>query len=145
VSSFRRVLLWSGLVGLLLNGLLAILATWLVTGGILRAPLPQPFSALLLSIVLAGFSLLEIPMMVFVMRRLMAERRGNHQFVLGLNALFVFFAGVYGTPVLLLTGNLAWGWILCGLGLVRLAASLLFVQEPGSPVHSDDAGEARPG
>ena len=50
--------------------------------------------------------------------------------LLGLNAVFVFFAAVYGVPVLLLTGSMVWGLVLCALGLARLAASLFFVRVP---------------
>ncbi|MBN1139768.1 MAG: hypothetical protein JXM73_24565, partial [Anaerolineae bacterium] len=59
-----------------------------------------------------------------------AGRSKNQALAFKLNAVFVFFAAVYGTPVLLLTGNLSWGLALCTLGLARLAASLLFVREP---------------
>jgi hypothetical protein len=135
---FRRILLGSSLVGLLLNGLLAACATWLVTSGSLKVLLPQPLIALLLAVIFGGLSLAEIPVMVFAMRHLLATQQGHHAFVLGLNVLFIFFAAVYGTPVLLLTGSLAWGWILCGLGLVRLAASQLFVREGSHPIASDD-------
>jgi cytochrome b subunit of formate dehydrogenase len=69
-------------------------------------------------------------MMVFTMRRLVAERPNNRTFVLGLNTVYVFFAAVYGVPVLLLTGNLVWGLVLCALGLVRLAVSSLLVHRP---------------
>jgi hypothetical protein len=64
------------------------------------------------------------------MRRLATERPDNRGVVMGLNALYVFFAAVYGLPVLLLTGSVAWGLALCALGLVRFVASLLFVHEP---------------
>jgi hypothetical protein len=129
VSRFQRNLLLSGLAGLLACGLLATAAAWLSTGGVVKAPLPYPALTLLFVLIFGGFSLAEIPLMVFAMRRLLIERQENYRFVLGLNALFVFFAAVYGTPVLLLTGNLTWGLALCGLGIVRLAASLLFVRE----------------
>jgi hypothetical protein len=128
VSRSRRFLLWGGLAGLLLGGLLSALCTWLVSSGILPILLPQPLIAILLTAFLGAFSLAEIPMMVFAMRRLTAERPANAVFVLGLNALFCFFAGIYGAPVLLLTGSLGWGWALCSLSILRLAASLLFVQ-----------------
>ncbi len=130
MASFRRYLVLSGIGGLLANGALAAGATWLVSSGTIAALLPYPTVTLLLTLILGGFSLAEMPMMVLVMRRLAVERRGNVGFVLGLNALFVFFAAVYGAPVLLITGNLWWGLGLCGLGVVRLAASLLFVHEP---------------
>jgi hypothetical protein len=80
-------------------------------------------------IVFGGFSIAEIPMMIFAMRQLAAERLENRGVVLGLNALYVFFAAVYGVPVLLLTGNIGWGLALCGLGLVRFVTSLAFVHE----------------
>lgn len=132
MARFRRHLLLSGVGGLLAEGALVTIAAWLVRSGTIPALLPYPIVALLLALVLGGFSLAEVPMMVLAMRRLAAERRDNVGFVLGLNALFVFFAAVYGVPVLLLTGNLGWGLGLCGLGIGRLAASLLLVHEPRS-------------
>jgi hypothetical protein len=129
-------LLWSGLAGLVLDGLLATVATWLVAGGLIRPPLPQPLVVLLVVVILGGISLVEIPLMVFALRHLAADQPRNRRLLPGLNAVYVFFAGIYGTPVLLLTGNLTWGWILCGLGLVRLATSLLLVPRA--------AQEARP-
>lgn len=129
MSGLRRDLLLGGLAGLLACGLLATAAAWLSTGGVVKALLPYPLLTLLFALIFGGFSLAEIPLMVFAMRRLLIERQGNYRFVLGLNALFVFFAAVYGTPVLLLTGSLTWGLALCGLGIVRLAASLVFVRE----------------
>jgi len=130
MSRFRLHLLWSGLGGLLADAVLAAVAACLVSSGTVKILLPHPIVALLLALILGSFSLAEVPIMVLVMRRLAAERRDNVGFVLGMNALFVFFAAVYGAPVLLLTGNLAWGLGLCGLGFVRLAASLLFVRPP---------------
>jgi hypothetical protein len=141
---FRRILLGSSLVGLLLNGLLAAFATWLVTSSMLKVLLPQPLIALLLVVIFGGLSLAEIPVMIFAMRYLLAQQQGHYAFVLGVNALFVFFAAVYGTPVLLLTGSLAWSWILCGLGLVRLAASQLFVRDVSHPVVSSDGKDIVP-
>jgi hypothetical protein len=130
MSRFRLSLLLSGLVGLLACALLAAVAAWLVTSGRIKALLPYPMVSLLFGLVFGGISLAEIPMMVFAMRRLMAERKENRGVVLGLNVLFVFFAAVYGLPVLLFTGSLGWGLALCALGLVRFVASLLFVHEP---------------
>jgi hypothetical protein len=132
-SRFRRSLLWSGLAGMFPAAMLAVLSTWLINSGILPVLLPQPIIRLLLVLILGGFSLAEIPMMIFAMRRLASERRSNHGFVLAINALYVFFAGIYGAPVMLLTGSLGWGWALCSLSIVRLAASLLFVRQTEPP------------
>jgi hypothetical protein len=130
MSRFRRNLLLSGLGGLLACGLLAAVAARLVAGGAVKPLLPYPTLVLLFVLIFGGFSVAEVPMMVFAMRRLLVERKGNYGFVLGLNAFYVFFAAVYGSPVLLLTGHLSWGLALCGLGVVRLMASLVFVREP---------------
>jgi hypothetical protein len=116
--------------GLLACGLLAATATWLVTLGTLKPPLPHQAVTLLLVVVFGAFSIAEIPMMIFALRRLAAERMENQGAVLGLNALYVFFAAVYAVPVLLLTGSVGWGLALCGLGLVRFLTSLAFVHEP---------------
>jgi hypothetical protein len=135
MAPLRRRLLWSGLVGLCLDALLATFATLVVVTGLLMPPLPQPLFVLLAVVVLGGLSLVEIPLMVFALRHLAAGQRGNRRLLPALNALYVFFAGVYGAPVLLITGNLVWGWILCGLGLIRLATTLLLVRQPELEAH----------
>jgi hypothetical protein len=127
MSRFRRRLLLSGLAGLVANGILAAVVAWLVASGAIKAPLPYPLVTLLATLILAGFSLAEIPIMIVAMRHL------DQALALGLNAVFVFFAAVYGAPVLLLTGSLGWGLALCALGVVRLAASLLFVNDTVAP------------
>lgn len=132
MSRFRRNLMLAGISGLLASLLLAIVSTWLVTSKILSPPLPYRSVALLLVVVLGGFSLAEIPIMIFTMRRLSAESTDNHRVVAGLNALYVLFAAVYGVPVSLLTGSMGWGLALCALSLVRFITSLAFVQEPTS-------------
>jgi hypothetical protein len=139
---FRYHLLLSGLGGLAADAALAAAAAWLIMNGVIKAPLPYDLAhsahapglptvvTLLTTVTFAGFSLAEIPIMVLAMRRLAAERPSNHAFVLGLNAIFCFFAAVYGVLVLLLTGSIVPGLALCALGVVRLMASLLFVHEP---------------
>lgn len=134
MDRFRRNLLLTGLTGLLLAALLGSAATWLVVNGHLTPPLSFPPVVWLLAAVLGGFSLAEIPLMVFVMRRLVVERESNRAAVLGLNALYVFFAAVYGVPLILLTGSLAWGLALCALSLVRLATSMIFVRRSRSRI-----------
>jgi hypothetical protein len=135
----RIFLLLSGLAGLLACALLAAGCAWLVSSASFHVLVPFPNVALLVALVLGSFSLAEIPMMVFLMRRLLAERKGNLGVVVGLNALYIFFAAVYGAPVLLLTGSLGWGLALCSLGLVRLASSLLFVRPP-APTSEVESG-----
>ncbi len=129
MTRFRRNMVLGGLGGLLACGLLTTLSVWLLSSGVLTPPLSYRVVALLIALVFGGFSLAEIPLMVFSMRRLIAERHDNRVLVWGLNAFYVFFAAVYGVPVLLLTGSAGWGLALCGLSLIRLVASLMFVRE----------------
>lgn len=131
MSTFRRNLFLSGLGGLLACSLAAVLSLWLIRSSTLVPPLPYPLITILFVVVFGGFSLGEIPLMVFALRRLAAERSENRGLVWGLNSLYVFFAAVYGLPVLLITGSVAWGLALCGLGVVRFATTLAFVQEIG--------------
>lgn len=125
---FRRRIVLSGLAGLLASGLLAAVAAWLVRSGIITPLLPYRAVTLLLVLILGGFSLVEIPVMVLAMQRLAAERRDNRGIVWGLNTLYVFFAAVYGVPVMFLTGSLGWGLALCAFSLGRFVASLLSVR-----------------
>ena len=127
MRQFRRQLWLSSISGLFACVLLSALAAWLVTSNTLRPPLPHDLVTLLLVIVLGGFSVAEIPLMIFAMRRLVSEGLENRGVVLALNALYVGFAAVYGVPVLLLTGGIGWGLALCSLGLVRFATSLVLI------------------
>jgi len=132
MTRFRRRVLLSGLAGLTANAALAALAAWLIAGGLVKAPLPYPLVTLVAAVALGGLSLAEIPIMVLAIRHLAAERSQDQRLALGLNAVFVFFAAVYGVPMLLITGSLGWGLALCALGLARLVASLLIVNQPHS-------------
>ncbi len=76
-------------------------------------------------------SVAEIPLMIFGLNRMAAggDRRAV-RLVTVTNALFVFFAAVYGAPVILLSGRVAAGLALCALGLLRLFSALAFVKLP---------------
>jgi hypothetical protein len=129
VSQFHRNLLLSSFGGLLACGLVAAASAWLIHSSTVTPPLPYRPITLLLVTAFGAFSLAEIPLMVLAMRRLVAERPENLGFTWGLNSLYVFFAAVYGVPILFITGSSGWGLALCGLGLVRFATSLIFVRE----------------
>ena len=129
MSPFRRNMLLSGLGGLFVCGLVTAIAIWLLTSGAFAAPLPYPAVTLLFIMIFGAFSIAEIPMMVYAMRRLVIERKGNYGVVIGLNAVYVSFAGVYALPVFLFTGSVLGGLALSALGIVRLVASLLLVRE----------------
>ena len=70
------------------------------------------------------FSLGEIPLMIYALRRLTASAAGVRP-ALVTNAAFTFFSAVYAAPFLLLTGQVEISLALAGLCLVRLAGALL--------------------
>lgn len=74
------------------------------------------------------FSLAEIPMMVFGMRR-MTRRASGRWLAILTNAAFTFFAALYAAPLILLTGRVWVGVALAGLGLVRFVSTLWFVPD----------------
>jgi len=71
------------------------------------------------------FSLGEIPLMIYALRRLAGSVGGARPAVLT-NAAFTFFGAVYAAPFLLLTGQVDVSLALAGLCLVRLAGALWF-------------------
>lgn len=130
--SFRSNLIVSGLLGLAAGALLAAAAVWVAAHHLIPLPplLSSPPVVLIFTLIFGAFSIAEIPLMVFTMRRLAVERQDNRGLVVGLNALYVFFAAVYALPVLLLTGSIPWGLALSALGIVRFFTGLLFVPVP---------------
>jgi hypothetical protein len=130
MNSLHPNLTLSGLTGLFAAALLAAASAWLVADGVIPILLPNPTVILFLGVLFGAVSVAEIPITVFAMRRLLVAGGRNRGLVPGLNALFCFFAAVYGLPVLLLTGSLGWGLALCSLAAARFAASLLFVRDP---------------
>jgi hypothetical protein len=69
------------------------------------------------------FSLGEVPMMLFALRRLAGSAGGARPAILT-NAAFTFFGAVYAASFLLLTGQVEVSLALAGLCLVRLAGAL---------------------
>lgn len=95
------------------------------------APLVGGVGVWLLLGFLLFFSLAEIPLMIFGMRRMVDSDSGTRLAIL-INAAFTFFAAVYAAPFLLLTGRVKIGLALASLCLFRFASALSFV--PGSRV-----------
>jgi hypothetical protein len=121
----RSQLALSGGIGLaggvaLMGGALFLLAR---TG---LEPLVTGWVAWLLLAGVLGFSLAEIPVMVFGMRQMASGTSGNRLIVVT-NAAFTSFAAVYAVPFLVLTGRVGIGIALAGLGLVRFFSALWFV------------------
>ena len=129
MGRFRRNLILAGIAGLLASACLVGISLWLVTSELVKPPFPYSLVELPLAIVLGGFSVAEIPVMLFAMRRLLDGRPANESIATWLNGLYVFFAAMYSVPVTLLTGNAEYTLALSALSVVRFASSLAFVRE----------------
>lgn len=120
---------------LALSGALGVLGGAALIGGAVflsqrtgLKPLVTGWGIWLLFGFLLLFSLAEIPLMVFGMRRL--TRRAFAGWLAALtNAAFTFFAALYAAPLILLTGRVWVGVALAGLGLVRFVSALWFVPD----------------
>ena len=76
-----------------------------------------------------ALSVVEIPMMVYALRKLGEGRRGTPRYALAVtNAFYVFFAAVYAGIYVLLTGQVVSGGVLSAFGIVRFFSSLFFVR-----------------
>ncbi len=123
-------LLPSGLIGLAGNAILALTAAFLIWFKVIPALLTGWPGWIVFAFFLV-ISVVEIPLMIFGLNKIAAggDRRAA-RIVAVTNALFVFFAAVYGVPVILLTGWVVAGLALCALGVLRLFSALAFVKLP---------------
>jgi hypothetical protein len=77
---------------------------------------------------LAVFSVAEIPVMIFGMRRMAASTHPRAKLIaLVTNIGFTFFAAVYAAPFILLTGYLWAGVALAALSLARYVSAIIFL------------------
>ncbi len=111
----------SGAVGLALAALVYFLAARVV-GGILREVLaglvPLPETQAIVFVILLGFSLLEMPVMIFALRTLHGDK-GSQGVFYALNALYVAFASAYAALMVLLFGESSFSELLVGMSAVR--------------------------
>ncbi len=122
----RNRLIASGMVGLIVGGLLTVVAAgWAIQAP--GAPLIQGRVATLsLMAFVLVFSLAEIPLMVVALRKIAASP-GDQWVLMLANGAFVFFAAFYAAPFTVLTRQVAAGVGLAGICLLRLLCSFLFV------------------
>jgi len=126
VGMTSRNPLWlSGLSGLALAVILTI-----GTVGAVRYGLPplvvSVTGRLILLVFVLFFSVVEIPLMVVALRRIVSSSTSVWVPTVT-HAAFVFFAAFYAAPYTLLTGQIWVGVALASLSLIRLGISLVFV------------------
>lgn len=125
-----------------LSGGLGVIGGALLTGGALfLLPDMRPVALIgglamwALLAFLLFFSLVEIPLMIYAMRRMVNSPSGRRLATLT-TAVFTFFAAVYALPFLLLTGRAGVGLALAALSLVRWAGAIWLV--PGGQVGAEE-------
>jgi hypothetical protein len=88
----------------------------------------SPVYVWVLWLFLLGFSIAEIPIMIFGIRRIAASANPRAKYVaLLLNSGYPFFGAVYAAPFILLTGRLGLGMALAALSFVRFASAVIFL------------------
>lgn len=126
-----------------ISGGAGLAAALLAAGGCLLARrawpvalLSHPLAAWGLFVFFGGIALIEIPVMVFGLRKLAAAQNTRAAAIAAAaNGGFVFFAAVYALPNLLLTETrFLWlGLLLAGTSFLRFGAGLLFLPQSGRP------------
>jgi hypothetical protein len=128
----RRSIITTGLIGLGGAVLLAAASIWVMLQGWIPPLLSQPQYVWGIFLFLLAFSLLEIPVMIFSMRRMIASINPRAKYVvMATNAGYTLFAGVYAVPFILLAGHswleLGSGALMAALSFVRFFTSMVFL------------------
>ncbi len=128
----RSSLVWTGLLGLSGGIILTLLAVGVMIQGWIPVLLSRPLFVWALFLFLLTLSVLEIPLMIFSMRRMIDSPNPRAKYVVLItNVAYVSFAAVYAAPFILLTGSsqleIAAGLILGSLCIVRFISSVVFI------------------
>ena len=134
----RTSLVASGLAGLAGAVVLTIACLLVVTSGWFPIFIENPLVIWSLFLLLLFFSLAEIPVMVYSMRRIAASGNPKAKYLIWLtNTGYIFFAAVYAVPFILLAGSsfllLAAGALLGALSVIRFISTLIFL--PGDKTY----------
>lgn len=128
----RNSLIISGALGLLANVVLTAFCIFVMAAGWIPPLFQQSLLVFMLFLFLLFFSLAEIPVMIFGMRRMLASVNPKARYVvLVTNFGYTLFAGVYAAPFILLAGKSAFemviGALISTLGFIRFISALLFL------------------
>jgi hypothetical protein len=124
----RNNLILTGLVGLVGAVFLTALSLWIINQGWLPILVTRPLYVWGLFLFLLAFSVVEIPVMLFGLRRIAASPNSRAtSLVLLTNAGYIFFGAIYALPLILLTGRLGMGVALAALAVIRFFSSLYFL------------------
>jgi len=124
----RSSAILTGSIGLLGAIILTAFCLTVMSQGWLAALLTGPLIVWGMFLFLAAFSVTEIPLMIFAMRRMVVSANPRAKYLALLTVMaYTFFAAVYAAPFILLTG---YGWAgaaLAGLSLARFISAIVFL------------------
>ena len=124
----RNSIILTGLIGLVGAVILTALCLLLMVWKTIPVLVTSPIYVWGLWLFLLGFSLAEIPIMIFGIRRIAASANPRAKYVaLLVNSGYPFFGAVYAAPFILLTGRLGLGTALATLSFVRFASAVIFL------------------
>lgn len=124
----RNRIILTGLVGLVGAVILTALCLLVMIWKTLPVLVTNPIYVWGLWLFLLGFSVAEIPIMIFGIRRIAASANPRAKYVALLaNSGYSFFGAVYAVPFILLTGRLGLGTALATLSFVRFASAVIFL------------------
>jgi len=128
----RSSVVWTGLLGLSGGVILTLLSVAIMVQGWIPVLISRPLFVWALFLFLLTLSVLEIPLMVFSMRRMADSPNPRAKYVVQVtNVAYISFAAVYAAPFILLTGSsqleIAAGLILGSLCFVRFISSVVFL------------------
>ena len=122
----------TGIIGLFGAIFLTALFIFVMVVGWIPPLMSQPVFVWGAFFFLLFFSVIEIPVMIFSMRRMADSVNPRAKYVvLFTNAAYVFFAAAYALPFIVMAGssyfNLAAGALLASLCIVRFISSMVFL------------------
>ena len=130
----RSNVIATGLVGVIGAIFLTAVCLFVISADLYTPPLSRWDYGLMLFLFLLFFSLLEIPMMVFSLRRMLDSVNPKAKYVaMFTNGAYTFFAAVYAAPFILLAGD-STGKLVIGVGLsalcfVRFISTVVFLPD----------------
>ncbi len=124
----RNRIILTGLIGLVGAVILTALCLLLMGWKTIPVLVTSPIYVWGLWLFLLGFSIAEIPIMIFGIRRIATSANPRAKYVALLaNSGYSFFGAVYAVPFILLTGRLGLGTALATLSFVRFASAIIFL------------------
>jgi hypothetical protein len=124
----RNSIVLTGLIGLFGAVVLTVFCLYIMAQGWIPTLLTNPTHVWGLFLFLAAFSVAEIPIMIFGIRRIAASANPKAKYVALLTTTgYTFFAAVYATPFILLTGYLWSGVAMAALSVARFISAVIFL------------------